>query len=104
MKDEKGRFTKGNEGRPKGSANKNTTVIRDAFSELLKGNLEQIQEDFKELEPRERIKLFLDMSKYIIPTLKATELDLGDNFKDALKYTPEEREKRIKELLNKNVE
>lgn len=66
------------EGRPKGSANKNTTVIRDAFSELLKGNLDQLQKDFKELEPKDRIKLFLDMSKYIIPTLKATELDLGD--------------------------
>lgn len=65
-------------GRPKGSANKNTTVIRDAFSELLKDNLETIKEDFKTLDPEKRVKLFLDMSKYIIPTLKATELDVGD--------------------------
>ena len=91
----------GNEnGRPKGSANKNTTVIRDAFSELLKGNLDIIKEDFKQLEPKERIKLFLDMSKYIIPTLKATELDLGDKLIDTLKYTPEERANRIKDLLS----
>jgi hypothetical protein len=69
-------------GRTKGGANKNTTVIRDAFSELLKGNLDIIKEDFKTLEPKERIKLFLDMSKYIIPTLKATELDLGDKTLD----------------------
>lgn len=87
-------------GRTKGSANKNTTVIRDAFSELLKGNLDIIKEDFKTLEPKERIKLFLDMSKYIIPTLKATELDLGDKLIDTLKYTPEERANRIKDLLS----
>jgi hypothetical protein len=74
-------FEKGHtygEGRPKGSSNKNTSKVRNAYTKLLEDNLEQLKKDFKELEPKDRIKLFLDMSKYIIPQLKATELDLGD--------------------------
>ena len=70
-------FKQGHEkkgGRTKGSTNKATTQVRNAYTKLLQDNLEQLQEDFKELEPRDRIKLFLDMSKYIIPQLKATDL------------------------------
>lgn len=74
-------FKKGKEktgGRKKGAVNKTTADIRNAFTELLGDNLEQLQKDFAELDPKDRIKMFLDMSKYIIPTLKATELDIGD--------------------------
>jgi hypothetical protein len=71
------KFEKGNKlgkGRPKGSANKSSDKIRDAFALLLEENLEQIKQDFEELEPEKRVKLFLDMSKYIVPQLKATDI------------------------------
>ena len=90
-------------GRVKGSSNKSTTKVREAYTKLLEDNLDQLTNDFKELDAKDRIKLFLDMSKYIIPTLKATELDVGDNLRDTLKYTPEEREKRILELIRENA-
>ena len=63
-------------GRPKGSSNKATSKVRDSFTKLLENNLEQLKDDFKELEPRERIKLFLDLSKYVIPQLKQTDVNL----------------------------
>jgi hypothetical protein len=78
-------FEKGHDkavGRPKGSSNKSTSKVRDAYTELLEDNLEQLKKDFKALDPKDRIKLFLEMSKYIIPTLKATELDLGNKTLD----------------------
>ena len=74
-------FEKGHKkatGRPKGSTNKSSAKIRDAFAKLLEDNLEQITQDFSELDPEKRVKLFLDMSKYIIPQLKSTELK-GDS-------------------------
>ena len=46
------KFEKGNKlgkGRPKGSANKSSDKIRDAFALLLEDNLEQIKKDFEEL-------------------------------------------------------
>ncbi|MBV1928476.1 MAG: hypothetical protein KUG81_03085 [Gammaproteobacteria bacterium] len=72
---EKGQEKKG--GRKKGTTNKATTVIRDAFANLLKDNLEQLKLDFEELDAKDRIKLALDMSKYIVPTLKATDVTSG---------------------------
>jgi len=60
-------------GRPKGSSNKTTQKIRDAYAKLVEENLEQLKQDFSELEPKDRIKLYMELSKYVIPTLKQTE-------------------------------
>ncbi len=72
MSFEKGREKTG--GRQKGSSNKATSKVRDSFTKLLEDNLEQLKEDFKELEPKDRIKLFLDLSKYVVPQLKQTDI------------------------------
>ena len=79
-------FEKGHDkatGRPKGSSNKATTKVRDAFTTLVNDNLEQLKKDLKDLEPKDRIKLLLDMSKYVIPQLKATEHTLPQEVLDA---------------------
>lgn len=61
-------------GRPKGAVNKNTAQIRENFQSLIENNLEQLENDLKELKPFERIKIVLELSKFVLPTLKATEL------------------------------
>ncbi len=70
-------FEKGHnlaKGRPKGSSNKSTSKVRESFTKLLEDNLEQLKEDFSELEPKDRIRLFMELSKYVIPQLKSTEI------------------------------
>jgi len=62
-------------GRPKGAQSKVTIETRKAFNELIDGNIGQIQEDLQKLKPYERIKVLLDMARFVIPTLKAVELD-----------------------------
>ena len=74
MRDDKGRFAEGNEGRPKGSVNKSSNEIRETFQFLLSNNLEKIQDDLNELEPRDRIKLLLDLASFIIPKMKSVDL------------------------------
>lgn len=37
-----------------------------------------LENDIKELEPKDRIKAILDLSKFVLPTLKATELSTAD--------------------------
>ena len=73
------KFEKGNTsgGRTKGAVNKATSKVRESFTNLLEDNLEQLKDDFKELEPKDRIKLFLDLSKYVIPQLKQTDITTG---------------------------
>jgi len=72
-RDEQGRFVAGNLGRPIGSKNLASSQIRDTFQLLLENNIEKIQDDLNELEPKDRIKLLLDLSNYILPKLRTTE-------------------------------
>lgn len=71
-----GKFKKGNKfgkGRPKGSKNKSTEKVRETFLYFVEANLDRMQEDFDQLEPKERFKILIDMAKFILPTLKAVE-------------------------------
>jgi hypothetical protein len=61
-------------GRKAGTPNRNTTEIREQFQSLINDNLEQMNNDLKALEPKDRIKAIIDLSKFVLPTLKATEL------------------------------
>ena len=74
MRDDKGRFAEGNEGRPKGSVGKSNNKIRDTFQLLLENNIEKIQDDLNELEAKDRIKLLLDFASFIIPKMKSIDV------------------------------
>jgi hypothetical protein len=88
-------------GRPKGSSNKSTTKIREAYTKLLEGALDQLKEDFKELDPKDRIKLYLDLSKYVIPTLKQTEFSGDVQTTVTKELTAEEAEGIARALMKK---
>ena len=80
-------FEKGNNlgGRKVGSKNKTTEKIREQFSLLLSENLEQLTEDFKAIEnPKDRIKLLIYLAGYVIPKLKAVELQKVEQRTDKL--------------------
>ena len=57
-----------------GRPNKSTSEIRALFQNLLEENLERLKDDLNRIEPQQRIKAILDLSKYILPTLKSIEL------------------------------
>jgi len=71
--------TPNREGRKKGTPNKNTKEIREAFKNLIELNLEQMQKDLKELEPKDRLKMIIDLSTFVIPKLKQTELSIDND-------------------------
>jgi len=86
----KGR-TNNKEGRPTGTPNKVTKEIRDKFKLLVEDNIDKLQTDLDQLEPKERIKLLLELSKFVVPTLKATDLsidsDVTISFDEAIDYS-----------------
>jgi len=69
-------------GRPKGSRNKSTADIRKKFQELIESNFEQLEKDLKTLRASERVKAITDLARFVLPTLKATEVEISntDNF------------------------
>ena len=62
-------------GRKQGSKNKSTTEIRETFKNLLESNLEQIQNDLNELDPKDRIMFLLKLTSFVIPTLRSIEVN-----------------------------
>ena len=60
-------------GRTKGTPNKTTAELRERFTSLLESNMDRIQSDLDTLEPKDRIRTLLEISKFIIPTLKAVD-------------------------------
>jgi len=77
-RDEKGLFKKGHNGggRPKGSENKVTIVIKERFQDLANDNLDNIQtwlDEVAENDPGRALDLFLKLSEYVIPKLARTE-------------------------------
>lgn len=62
-------------GRTKGALNKTTLEIREHFQNLVTDNLAQLNDDLKTLEPLQRLKMIIELSKFVVPTLKATELN-----------------------------
>lgn len=61
-------------GRTIGTPNRTTNDIRLKFQKLINDNLNQLENDIKELEPKERIKTIIELSKFVIPTYKAIDV------------------------------
>ena len=66
-RDEKGRFTENNSGRPPGAKNRTTAQIKELLNEFVSMNLEDIQEQYNQLEPREKLQFFERVLKYVVP-------------------------------------
>ena len=65
-------------GRQKGTANKATARLREAFTGLLEGNISRVQELFDkvaEKNPQKALELMLKLSEFVLPKLRAIEVN-----------------------------
>ena len=60
-------------GRQTGTPNKTTGAIRQRIKDFLDAEIENVFEDIKTLEPKERINLYLKLLNYVVPTVKPIE-------------------------------
>ena len=63
----------------KGTPNKATESVRSAFKLLVENNLKQMQSDIDSLEPKDRLSVIVALAKFLIPTIKAVDVDLHAN-------------------------
>ncbi len=59
----------------KGVPNRTTQQVRKAFQLLIDDNLEQMQSDLDALQPKDRLRFIIDLSKFILPQLQAVSID-----------------------------
>ena len=65
-------------GRQKGTANKATARLREAFTELLEDNMGRLQElldKVAEKNPEKALELMLKLSEFVLPKLRAIEVN-----------------------------
>jgi len=61
-------------GRPKGSANKLNSDLREKINNFLNDNWENIQGDFDNLEAKEKLMFFEKLLQYSLPRFKNVEM------------------------------
>ena len=65
-------------GRQKGTPNKTTKALREAYSDLLENNMSRVQELFDkvaEKNPQKALELLLKLSEFALPKLRAIEVN-----------------------------
>lgn len=96
------KFNKGESGnptgRPKGTENAATGQVRALWKDLMLENIEVLKEDFKALEPKERLAAAIKISNFILPRLQSIEIGNYPDWAELLELTPEERASEIIQL------
>ena len=89
-------------GRPLGSKNKSTVLIKNTIASILDDNVELFKEKFLKLNDKDFVKAYMDLTKYVIPTMKAVEVNdlTEDNFPS---WIDNYSEKQLKEALTKQI-
>ncbi len=63
-------FTNNPHGRPKGTPNKATKELRRTFQAFIENNIENLQADFDQLEPKDRFQVMEKLLQYVLPKEK----------------------------------
>ena len=89
-------------GRPVGSKNKSTILVKNTIASILDDNVELFKEKLLQLNDKDFVRAYMDLAKYIIPTMKAVEVNdvTEDNVPNWLNNY---NEKQLKEALTKQI-
>lgn len=66
-------------GRPKGTPSRVNEEIRKRIATFLDDNFDDIKVDLKKIEPKERIKFFIDLLQFGLPRLKAIDMNVSSD-------------------------
>ena len=85
-------------GRKKGTPNKVTTEIRTKIEALIYEHTETINEDLMKLTPKDRVRAYTELLKYVIPTKK--DIEVKDNTPETLQRFLDLDENEIRTRLS----
>jgi hypothetical protein len=78
--------------RPKGAPNKTTKEMRDFVQAFLSDNLDQMQRDFEQLEPLERLRFMEKLMPYVMPRYNAVAVEVVPDVKHLPEWMRSPRE------------
>ncbi|TXE10503.1 hypothetical protein ES711_00925 [Gelidibacter salicanalis] len=71
-------------GRPKGKSNKTTQEIKDLMQSFLESKIDELDEVYDQLEPKDKINAMIKMLPYLVP--KQLQMDLNATHTQNVKY------------------
>lgn len=64
-------------GRKKGVPNKISSITREVLSNIALGLHDQVMQDLLELEPKDRVTIYLKLCEFVVPRLSSIALDMS---------------------------
>jgi hypothetical protein len=64
-------------GRPKGAKNKHVKPLRLLITNFAEDKFPEIVEEFEKLEPKEKLKFYIDILQYSLPKLQSISNEAG---------------------------
>ena len=89
-------------GRPVGSKNKSTILVKNTIASILDDNIELFKEKLQLLNDKDFVRAYIDLAKYVIPTMKAVEVnDVTEDNVPA--WIDNYNEEQLREALTKQI-
>lgn len=63
-------------GRPAGVPNKASGELRQLINDFLEKNFSQVQKDMLKLQPKDRVRLYIDLLSFGLPKLQSASLEI----------------------------
>jgi hypothetical protein len=86
-RDNLGRFGKGNQAAKGRGPNKVSTKVKDSIVSFLEANVDQIQESFDKLGPRDKLHFISEILPYATPKLSAVQSEVETEVKGGITIT-----------------
>jgi len=84
-------------GRTKGTPNKASVINRGIITQLASGMLEQVMKDIAELDPKDRVNVFIKLAEFGIPKPQTIDISLSNSDNKTI-------EDRLSQLADENEE
>ena len=89
-------------GRPVGSKNKSTILVKNTIASILDDNIELFKEKLLQLNDKDFVRAYMDLTKYVIPTMKAVEVnDVSED--NVPSWIDNYNKEQLKEALTKQI-
>lgn len=95
VRDESGRFGKGNPGKPKGAVTKVSVKVRESIVNFLENNVDKIQDDFDKLKPRERLQFVAEILPFAAPKLSSVQTEIQGDLNHRIEITWNDPESKL---------
>jgi hypothetical protein len=78
-RDNVGRFTHGNQGKPKGANHKTTKNLREFITNFLNDKANEIPNMWDELDSKDKLILFMNLCKLVLPKPETTTAPINSD-------------------------